>query len=367
MPPTRRTLLTTLTALPLVAGLTAASPPRRRQVEAEAVIDAVFASAAPTALAAAIIGREGLRWSAARGVRRADSSDPATVADSWHLGSNTKAMTAAVFARLVEQGRTRWALPVTEAFPRLPIDPAWLGATLDDFLHHRAGLLDAEVMGMPWLSTARADPRSLREQRAAIAAAALARPPGGTPGAFAYGNANYVLVGAAIEAITGGSWEDAMRAEVFDPLGIASGGFGPPAGDNAWGHRLSGDRRLPMNPADPGADNPLALGPAGTAHMTLPDYGRFLAAIMEATPGWLSPESLRILTAPAPGEPAYAAGWAVRGGRIAHEGSNTMWHAAVVLVPAQGLGLVTVANDAGPGRVACQQLMQRLMALPSPP
>lgn len=357
---TRRTLLAALSALPLATALSAAASPRRDA--AEAALDAVFASAAPTALAAAIVGADGLRWSAARGVRRSDQAESVTLDDRWHLGSNTKAMTAAVFARLVEQGRAQWDQPVAEVFPGLSIDAAWGDATLGDFMHHRAGLLDADVMGRPWLMTARADPRSLREQRAAIAAAALSRPPSGTPGPFAYGNANYVLVGAAIETITGGPWEDAMRAEVFGPLGITSGGFGPPPGANARGHRIVGDRRVPMDPTDPGADNPLALGPAGTAHMTLTDYGRFLAAMMGGAPGWLGPDSLRALTSPPPGEPAYAAGWGVRGGRLAHEGSNTMWHAAVALDPERRLGFVTVANDGGPGRVACQQLMQRLLA-----
>lgn len=361
MTATRRTLLTGLSALPLAAAFAAAASPRQDDA-AEAALDAVFGSVAPTALGAAILGSEGLRWSAARGVRRSDQSEPVNASDRWHLGSNTKAMTAAVFARLVEQGRARWSLPVAEAFPDVSVDPAWCGATLADFMHHRAGLLDSEVMGRPWLMTARADPRSLPEQRAAIAAAALSRPPSGQPGVFAYGNSNYVLVGSAIEAITGASWEDAMRAEVFGPLDMASAGFGPPPGANAWGHRIVGDQRLPMDPANAGADNPLALGPAGTAHMTLADYGKFLAAMMSGAPGWLGPDSLRVLTTPPPGEPAYAAGWGVRAGRLAHEGSNTMWHTAAVLVPERRLGFVTVANDGGPGRVACQQLMQRLIA-----
>src|SRR5690606_17826110 len=172
--------------------------------------------------------------------------------------------------------------------------------------------------GREWLMTARGDPRSLPEQRRAIVAAALGAPPAGTPGRFAYGNANYVLVGAAIEQITGAAWEDVMRAELFAPLGLDSAGFGPPlaangSSDNAWGHRDMGGQRIAMPPDHPGADNPLALGPAGTAHMTLADYGRFLAAMMGGRPGWLGPDSLRRLTTPPPAAegPPYACGWIV--------------------------------------------------------
>ena len=374
----RRSLLTAfaLTPATVVAGRAFA-----RQVQGpEAAVAEVFETAAPVALGAALIGREGLMWSGVRGVRRSGAPDPVTTADRWHLGSNTKAMTAAVFARLVEQGRARWTMPLAEAFPDLTVDAGWAGATLDDFMRHRAGLTDAAVMGREWLMTARADPRSLPEQRRAIAAAALAAPPPGAPGQFAYGNANYVLVGAAIERIAGAAWEDVMRAELTGPLGMESAGFGAPtAADgshaNAWGHRGMGGQMVAMAPDHPGADNPKALGPAGTAHMNLDDYGRFLAAMMGARPDWLGADSLRRLTTP-PSDltpPAYACGWGVReqpwggaggpGPVLGHDGSNTMWHCSAMVAPERGLALVAVANDGAAGRVACQTLLQRLIPI----
>lgn len=372
----RRSLLTALALAPATA---AAGRVLARPADApEAVLGEVFEAAAPVALGAAVIGRDGVAWSGVRGVRRAGTADTVTTDDRWHLGSNTKAMTAAVFARLVEQGRARWEMPLAEAFPDLAIDPAWGGATLDDFMRHRAGLTDAAVMGRDWLMTARADPRSLPEQRRAIAAAALAAPPPGTPGQFAYGNANYVLVGAAIERIAGAAWEDVMRAELFGPLALDSAGFGPPlaadgSSENAWGHRDMGGQKLAMPPDHPGADNPQALGPAGTAHMRLDDYGRFLAAMMGSRPDWLGGESLRRLAAPPAGSspPAYACGWGVRqqpwggaggpGPVLGHDGSNTLWYCSVLMAPERGLALVAVANDGGAGRPACQALLQRLV------
>ena len=372
----RRNLLTALAFAPAAAG--AGRVLARQSGTPEAALVEVFEAAAPMALGAAIIGRDGVVWSDVRGVRRADAPGPVTREDRWHLGSNTKAMTAAVFARLVEQGRARWAIPLAEAFPDLSIDPAWGEATLDDFMRHRAGLTDASVMGREWLMTARADPRSLPEQRRAIVAAALASPPPGTPGQFAYGNANYVLVGAAIERIAGAAWEDVMRAELFGPLGMNSAGFGAPTAadgsqDNAWGHRGMGEQKIAMAPDHPGADNPKALGPAGTAHMTLDDYGRFLAAMMGARPDWLGADSLRQLTT-APADltpPAYACGWGVReqpwggvggpGPVLGHDGSNTMWHCSAMVAPERGLALVAVSNDGSAGRAACQTLLQRLV------
>lgn len=368
----RRHLLGGLAAAP--SGLALPARSRTARSTPDEALDAVFASAAPTALAGAVVSRAGLTWSGVRGVRQAGGGQPVTLQDRWHLGSNTKAMTAAVFARLVEAGRADWDMTVADAFPALTIDPAWRGTPLTTLMRHRSGLADADVIGVSWLSVARDDPRSLPAQRAAIAAAALGRPPSGRPGAFAYSNAGYMIVGAAIEAITGQAWEDVMRAELFEPLGLSSAGFGAPPDPNAWGHHASDGRLLPMDPAGP-ADNPLAMGPAATAHMTLADNARWVQAMLGAGPqGWLGADSLTRLTTTTETNPAYALGWITRasppaagiGRTIAHEGSNTLWHAVVVAAPESGQGFIACANDAAKGGAACQQLVQRLMAVAAP-
>lgn len=361
----RRAVLASLIAMPAIGALPRIARADDAFAAADATLDAAFAAATPPALAGAIVSREGLVWSSVRGVRQAGGSDPVTADDRWHLGSNTKAMTAALFARLVEQGRTDWEVTVAQAFPDLTIDPAWRETRLIDLMHHRAGLMDADVIGPAWLMTARSDPRSLPEQRRAIAEQAFARPPGGPVGSFAYGNANYIVLGAAIEAITGQSWEDAMRTEVYGPLGLTSAGFGPPPSPNAWGHRAG---PTAINPANPGADNPLALGPAGTAHMTLADYGRFLAVFLSEGGGWIGADSIARLTAPAEGPPpGYGCGWIVQGQGpqrvLGHEGSNTMWHAGVLARPEQNRAVIAVSNDHDAGRRAVQDLMVRLNAL----
>ena len=108
--------------------------------------------------------------------------------------------------------------------------------------------------------------------------------------------------------------------------------------------------------------------------MSLADYARFIGVFLNDGAGWLTPASIRILTTPAPGEGAgYAGGWGVReqpwggvagpGPVLAHEGTNTMWHAFAAVAPQRGLAVVTVANDFATGRVADQQLGQRLIQL----
>jgi D-alanyl-D-alanine carboxypeptidase len=364
----RRTLLGWAAGLPALMAMPAVA----RAETFDDALDAAF-RVGPPALAGGVLTRDGRVWSGVRGVRRAGSAEAVTATDRWHLGSNTKAMTAAVFARLVEQGRTHWGLTLREAFPEAAMDPAWRDVPIESVMRHRAGLTDEPVLGRAWLVTARADPRPLPVQRAALAAAALAGPPTGRPGTFAYANLNYVIAGAAIEAITGGSWEDAMRAEVFEPLGLSSAGFGAPPDPNAWGHRQVGGLPVPMEPSSPGADNPLALGPAGTAHMTVADYARWIGAIC-GEGDWLSDDSLARLNTTAEVNPAYSLGWMVQpappfgafasaGESLAHEGSNTLWHAIAVVAPSPGVAVFTFANDGAKGPAACRMLAQRLIAL----
>lgn len=321
-------------------------------------------------LAGAVIGPEGVRRLEVAGVRRIGADDPIRPTDRWHLGSNTKAMTAALYGRLVEQGKARWGATLPELFPDLPKHPAWRGTTVEALMSHSAGLIDDGLVDLGWLMKASTDRRPLPVQRTAFAAEALRAPPKGEPGAFRYGNANYVVVGAAIERIAGADWESAMRTGLFAPLGMTSAGFGAPTGDAPWGHRggVLGIGGGPVDPAGVGADNPPALGPAGTAHMTLQDYARFLRLFLTEGDGFLKPETVRRLTSPIGREKTYALGWGVattawsRGPALMHAGSNTMWFLQAAVLPAAGAVLVTASNHGGLGQKATAELRARLAA-----
>lgn len=366
--PDRRAVLAAGGALCLAPASARASDPGAY----EAQLDLAFSRSGPPALAGMVVGRSGTGWIGVRGVRRAGQPDPVTAEDRWHLGSNTKAMTAALWARAVEAGRAEWDMPLARAFPDVAVHERFAGTTVDDLMRHRAGLSDAAVLGPAWLGAARSDARTPTEQRAELAARALAVPPPGRPGAFAYGNLNYMLVGAALERIHGAAWEVLMAEQLFQPLGITTGGFGPPTGEAPWGH-LSANGASGALPPGPGADNPAALGPAGTAHMSLADYGRFLAIFLSGGRSWISPASVsRLITAPGGAPPAYALGWGVmphaRAGRdgqpgpiLTHDGSNTLWYLSAAVAPERGVAVVAASNDGQRGGDACADLIVRLL------
>jgi len=94
------------------------------------------------AIAWVVAGADSMLETGALGVRKLKSADLITPADRFHLGSNTKAMTATVIAMGVEEGKLSWKSRPLDVFPDLDstIDPAYRDITLTDLLTHRASI-----------------------------------------------------------------------------------------------------------------------------------------------------------------------------------------------------------------------------------
>ncbi|HAQ34412.1 MAG TPA: hypothetical protein DCQ53_03480, partial [Alphaproteobacteria bacterium] len=180
---------------------------------------------------------------AVAGMRAEAGDTPVELTDLWHLGSNTKAMTAVLVARLVEQGVIDWEDTIAEHLgDRVEtIRPQYAGATFVDLMQHRSGIVanPGPVTALQLMGTD--DDRDVMADRVVYAAAVLGRNPGAEPGTFLYSNAGYTVAGAMLEAATGESWEALVQREVFAPLGIEQAGFGPPGvageADQPRGHR----------------------------------------------------------------------------------------------------------------------------------
>lgn len=316
------------------------------------------------ALAGAIVGKDGSARIAAVGFRKAGDDTPVTIDDLWHIGSCTKAMTATMIAGLVEDGTLRWDLTLASAFPGIAMHESWRGVTLAQLLTHRAGFLHSPTRGGLWnrLRTFSGTPV---EQRRLMLIEVLRDAPEFEPGAkMQYSNTGYGVAGALAESVTGTAWEELMRSRLFEPLGMASAGFGAPGTpgvvDQPWGHMANG---APVPPG-PGADNPAAIGPGGTVRLSLSDWAKFIALHLRAgagEPAILTPALFAELhTPPDDGLGDYAMGWGVatrpwaRGdaprdtGRVlTHNGTNTLWFAVAWLAPERGFAVLAVANQGG--------------------
>ena len=168
---------------------------------------------------------------------------------------------------------------------------------------------------------------------------------------YLYSNTGYVVVGAALEHITGQSWEDLMVERLFVPLGMDRCGFGPPASpgllDGLWGHNQFG----PIDSDYLYADNPPAIGPAGSVHCPLYDWAQFIQANLDGAAGDSSFLDFDLWTTlhTKQGD-GYALGWVVfsqswaGGNGLNHVGSNRMWYVVVFWAPALNKAYFVTTN-----------------------
>ncbi len=311
----------------------------------------------PGMVAAVVEGKRTAALGAA-GVRRRGDAKPVTVDDRFHIGSCTKSMTATLVAMLVEEGKLSWNSTLAAAFPELAdkMRPAYRDATLEQLLTHRAGT-PGELVGRPLWGKLRLHQGTPTEARRLLLEGVVTQEPVHEPGtAFLYSNAGYAIAGHMAERVTGRAWEDLLRARLFEPLGMSTAGFGAPGTkdrlDEPRGHRATG------RPVEPGpfADNPAAIGPAGTAHCAIGDWAKYITLHLRGARGdakLLEPATFCKLHTPLGEEHRYAMGWGVverawdGGDVLTHAGSNTMWFAVAWLAPRRDFAVLVAANQGG--------------------
>ena len=308
-------------------------------------------------------------------VRRA-SNIPVTLNDRFHLGSDTKAMTALLAAMLVEEGKLRWNTTIREVFPELAekMDPALRGVTLEQLLSHTSGIPTDNEDIFKLYSEAMSQEGNLDEMRYWLVQQWSKRPLGSPPGTkFAYSNTGYIFVGAMIERIGGKTWDEMITERIFGPLKLRTAGLGPQASlgkiDAPLGHALI-NGKVKAFLAGPNGDGPAIVGPAGIAHMSILDFARWAgwnAGEGKRKPALVKPETLRKLHTPvismperkdaAPGTPPggkYALGW----GELTvdwapypllyHGGSNSMNLAHIWLDTKSDTAIVMTTNISSP-------------------
>lgn len=304
------------------------------------------------ALAGAVFEADGLIGQAATGVRKRGAKEKVGTGDLWHIGSETKAMTAALTGSFVAEGKLSWDDTMAAHFPEIAgrLDPSLRGVTLGQLLSHRAGL----TANLAWSDF---NNRNLVRARREAAKELLTHPPEFPVGGYHYSNAGYVVVGSILEKIGGKPWETLMTERIFTPLGIKSAGFGgsgtPGRTDQPWGHLDSGEV-VKMN--GPQADNPPVMGPAGTVHLSVADWSKFLTDQLKGSgeaKSLLPREIYQTIQSPHPLGSEYGFGWGVArrpwaGGKVlTHAGSNTMNFAVCWLAIPRQFGILVTTNQSG--------------------
>ncbi len=163
---------------------------------------------APSVSASVFRGEEVL-WRDAVGLADVEAGTAASPETQYRIGSITKTFTAVCILQLRDAGELSLDDPLDRFIPESPHAP-----TLWRMLSHASGL-QREPPGEIW-ETMQAPSREELVERTAEAEQPLA------PGSWwHYSNLAFALLGEVVARKTGGSWEDALRARVLEPLGLA--------------------------------------------------------------------------------------------------------------------------------------------------
>ena len=315
----------------------------------DALLKAGMAGRDVPAMGAVVIRGGAVTESAVAGLRAKGAAGLVQPGDVWHLGSNGKAMTATMLARLVERGLLSWDSPLSALLPELAADmqPAYRDVTLRDLLAHQSGLqADIDESYVPVFY---ADKRPLHEQRLTFARLALAQAPAFERGTRdLYSNNGLVIAGLVAERASGLPYETLMQREVFEPLGLRSAGFGATHRGQPLGHKTG----APVEGQQ--GDNPAVIAPAGGIYMSLEDWSKFAIDQMAGEHGrgkLLKVEGYRLMHQPAHEGGKFALGWraqasmaGVSARHLSHTGSNEAWFALIIMRPDSEDAVLVTSN-----------------------
>ncbi|MFH8657689.1 serine hydrolase domain-containing protein [Streptomyces afghaniensis] len=259
----------------------------------------------------------------------------------YRIGSITKTFTAVLVMRLRDEGLLGLGDPLEKYVPGTGAGEA----TIAELLAHTGGLA-AESPGPWWERTS----GSLRPELSDVLGEQPLLHPVGRR--HHYSNPGYTLLGALVEELRATSWEEALRREVLEPLGLDRTGVRPQAPHaGGWAVHPWADVLLPEPAEDLGR-----MAPAGQLWSTTADLARFAAFLVKGDERVLSAESLREMRTPAaPAEAAdvmsgdaYGLGMQIqrRQGRllVGHSGSLPGFLASVSISVEDDVAAVVLAN-----------------------
>jgi CubicO group peptidase (beta-lactamase class C family) len=207
-------------------------------------------------------------WTATAGVLNRRTGVEVTADSLFQIGSITKAYTATLLMRLVEQGRLTLDTPVADLLPGFRVaDPVITTAvTPRHLLSHTSG-----IDGDFFIDTGRGDD-CLRRYVEACAGLGRTHPLGQT---MSYCNTGYSILGRIIEVLTGMTWDAALTELLLAPAGLLDTHTLPEqvlAYRSAWGHEI--DAAGDLVPAQVWG-LPRSAGPAGLISATGADVIAF--------------------------------------------------------------------------------------------
>ncbi|GGD51437.1 serine hydrolase [Pseudoxanthomonas indica] len=284
----------------------------------------------------------------------------------FKIASNTKAMTAAVLARLVDQGKLKWDDPVTRYLPQFRMNDPWVTQNMQvrDLLVHNSGLGLGAGDLMLW-----PEPNDFKRADI-IAGLAHLKPTHSFRSHYAYDNLLYVVAGEVAAAAGGKPYDQLVKQEIFEPLKLQRCQVGE------WKRSDVGNVAQPHMRTDAGAkaireDGDVAPDitsmAAGGIRCSLNDMLTWTAQWLDPSraPGWLSdaqrkavwtahmpmPVSKRMREWDNSHFSAYGYGWRLSDvdgvWKVAHTGTLAGMYSSVILLPDKKVAIVILINGEG--------------------
>jgi CubicO group peptidase (beta-lactamase class C family) len=221
-------------------------------------------------------------------------NDPAT---KFRIGSLTKQFTAVGILLLEEQGKLHLEDPIKNYLPDAPA--AWGKITFFQLLTHSSGIPD--LIKFPEYNAAKKAPASAEELVAYFRDKPLEFQPGEKS---QYSNSGFILLGYLLERISGQSYAEFLRKNIFEPAGMLDSGYDSNLGSGdrrAVGHKTGPQGIIPAEYIDM-----TRVFSAGGLYSTSHDLVRWQRVLYEGK--LLRPESLKKMTTPIKNGPGLGIG-----------------------------------------------------------
>lgn len=307
----------------------------------------------------------------------------------FKIASNSKSMTAATLARLVDAGKLRWDDPVTKHLPTFRMRDAWVTKQMQvrDLLIHNSGLRAGAGDLMLW-------PEPNRFTRDdVVRAMAHIEPVQSFRSGYAYSNTFYIVAGEVAAAAGGAPYESVVRREVFEPLGLSRCQIGEwnrnVVGNVAQPHRREGERYV-VDHRDQEIVPAMPMAAAGGIRCSLSDLLTWAKAWLDpqyevrgGDVSWLSAEQRDVVWRPQMPMTltarmrrwdsshfyAYGYGWRLTDVdgtmKVAHTGTLAGMYSAVTLLPEKKVGIVVLINgDAEEARTVLTETLVKHYTAP---
>jgi CubicO group peptidase (beta-lactamase class C family) len=303
-------------------------------------------------LAAGILFQNEMIYGKGFGVTDLSKKTPMTTEAVFHMASISKIFTATAVMQLAEKGLVSIDLPLLRYIPELRVashESYLKDITVRQMLSHTAGLPDCE--DYEW-DQPRFDERALRDYVLSLGNLQLTATPGSR---FNYSNIAYEMLGYLIEVMTGETFEDYCKQNIFEPAGMVLTDFRKNSVDGTnlvQPHIKNSANHVQTSPVFP---YNRAHAPSSTLYSNIHELGMFTGLMMNTLKGTahsiLQPATLsRMLTPQSPikKDEQIGLGWFIseyHGKRFyGHEGHDIGFRTTFAMIPDESLALIVLAN-----------------------